>query len=248
MMLKRGSLEMTRDFLVALAMFASALWCQTATRPEFEVASVKVNSSMGGMSRWNPEHGNFTAENASLKQLIGFAYHLPGSLISGPGWLDSARFDINAKGKGDAPDSQVRLMLQSLLADRFHLKGHRETKEGAVYFLTVMSGGLKAQPADQPSAPFPKLPPGTRAGVLQDPHTTMAELAQGLTNLAKRPVVDRTGVQGEYRVMVWYGDNPETDAPDLFTALQEQVGVQVKSQKVPVDVLVVDRAEMPSEN
>ena len=240
---------MTRDFLVALAMFASALWCQTATRPEFEVASVKVNGSMSGGSQWNPQHGNFTAENASLKQLVGFAYHIPGFLISGPGWLDSARFDINAKGKGDAPDSQVRLMMQSLLADRFHLLAHRETKEGPVYFLSVMSGGLKAQPADTPNpAPYPQLPAGPHA-MMQMAHATMAELAVSLTDFAKRLVVDRTGIEGTYRVQVWYGNNPESDAPDLFTALQEQVGLKLESGRGPVETLVVDRADkVPVEN
>jgi uncharacterized protein (TIGR03435 family) len=207
------------------------------------VASVKPNLSGGGGSQWNPQHGNFTAENATLKQLIGFAHHLPELTISGPGWLDSARFDINAKGAGDAPDSQVRLMLQALLQDRFHFQAHRETKEMAVYSLVVASGGLKAQPADAPNpAPFPKLPPGPHA-VMQMAHASMAELAANLSNFAGRPVQDRTGIQGTFRLMVWYGNNPESDAPDLFTALLEQVGLRLEAGRGPVETLVVDHAD-----
>lgn len=244
-----GSLEMTRDFLIGLAMFAPALCCQTAARVEFEVASVKVNLSGDGESRFNPEHGNVTAENFDLKELIVYAYHIPALMISGPGWLDSARFDINAKEKSDAPESQVRLMVQSLLEDRLHLKVHRETKEGPVYFLTVMSGGLKAQRADAPNpAPYPKLPPGPHV-LMQASHATMADLAQILTNSVRRTVIDRTGVQEEYRVRVWYGNNPESDAPDLFTALQEQVGLKLESGRGPVETLVVDSADkVPTAN
>ena len=245
---ERGSLEMTRECLIGLAMFAPALWGQAA-RAEFEVASVKVNASGGGGSQRNTPHGNFTCAGMSLKQLIAFAYHLPELMVSGPGWMDSARFDINAKGKGEAPDSQVRLMLQALLEDRFHLKVHRETKEGAVYFLTVMSGGMKAQPADAPNpAPFPKLPAGPHS-LMQNSHATMADLAERLTDLVRRQVVDRTGIQGAYRVRVWYGNNPESDAPDLFTALQEQVGLKLESGRAPVETLVVDAADkVPVEN
>ena len=240
---------MTRDFLISLALFAPALWCQTAARAEFEVASVKVSDSEDGGADWNPEHGNFTAENATLKQLIGFAYHFAPSMISGPGWLDSVQFDINAKGKGDAPDSQVRLMMQSLLEDRFHLKVHREKKEGPVYFLAGKSGGLNAQPADTPNpTPFPRVPPGPHA-VMRESHLSMAELADALTYLAKRPVFDRTGIEGEYRVMMWWGNSLESDAPDLFTALQEQLGLKLESGRGPVETLIIDSADkIPTEN
>ena len=182
---KGDALEMTRDLLIGVAMlWPAALWSQQAARPEFEVASVKPNLSGDGMSRWDPVHGNFTAENASLKQLIGFAYHLPTLMISGPGWMESARFDIDAKGKADVPDSQVALMVQALLEDRFHLRAHRETKDGAVYLLEVASGGLKAPRADAPPTPYPQLPPGPHA-MMQMAHTTMAELAANLVNFAR---------------------------------------------------------------
>ena len=242
---------MTRELLIGLAMFAPALWGQTAALAEFEVASVKVNSSGTAESRFDPEHGNLTAENMSLKHLVAYAYHFPRLMIFGPAWLDSVRFDINAKGKGDAPDSQVRMMLQALLEDRFHLKAHRATKEGPVYFLAVMSGGLKAERADAPNpVPNPKLPPGLRSvSVLQAWHSTMAELAEVLANFARRSVLDRTGIEGEYRVRVWYGNNADSDAPDLFNALQEQLGLKLESGRGPVETLVVDHADkVPVEN
>ena len=221
---KGDPLEMTRDFLIGLAMFAPALWCQTPARPEFEVASVKARLSDDQGSRWNPEHGNFTAENTPLKQLIRLAYQVPASSVSGPGWLDSLRYDINAKGHGDAPESQVMLMLQALLADRFHLQLHRETKETAVYFLVVANGGMKMQSADAPNP----------------------------SDLAGRPVVDRTGIPGSFRLRLWYTrytSTSESEGPDIFAAVREQLGLRLEPGRGPVETLIVDRADkVPTEN
>ena len=237
-----GSYEMMRELLISAAMLLpAALWSQSAARPEFEVASVKPNLSGSNLGGSDPRHGNFKANNASLNQLIGFAYDLPTLQISGPGWLESSRYDIDAKGNGEAPESRVRLMVQALLAERFGLQAHRETKEGPVYFLVPMRGGLKAQPADTPNPdPYPNPPAGPHA-LLRDSHATMTGLAAQLTNFVARPVVDHTGITGEYRVMIWYGNNPETDSPDLFAALQEQLGLKLESGRGPVETLVVDR-------
>jgi uncharacterized protein (TIGR03435 family) len=246
---KRALLAAAAALAVA-SPIAVGLFAQTPTpKLEFEVASVRANLSGDQEGQFDAQHGNVTAENFDLKELIVYAYHVPERMISGPGWLDSARFDINAKGNGDAPDSQVRLMLQSLLEDRLRLKVHRETKEGSVYFLTVMSGGLKAQRADTPNpAPYPQVPPGPHV-LMQNSHATMADLAQTLTNAARRTVIDRTGVQGAYRVRAWWGSNPDSDAPDLFTALQEQLGLKLESGRGPIETLVIDQADkIPTEN
>jgi uncharacterized protein (TIGR03435 family) len=249
---KGDPLEMTRDFLIGLAMFAPALWCQTPARPEFEVASVKARLSDDQGSRWNPEHGNFTAENTPLKQLIRLAYQVPASSVSGPGWLDSLRYDISAKGHGDAPESQVMLMLQALLADRFHLQLHRETKEMAVYFLVVANGGMKMQSADAPNpTPFPQAPPGAH-NVMQRARASLTDLAGDLSDLAGRPVVDRTGIPGSFRLRLWYTrytSTSESEGPDIFAAVREQLGLRLEPGRGPVETLIVDRADkVPTEN
>jgi bla regulator protein BlaR1 len=211
--------------------------------PVFEVASVKPNLSGDPGAQLNPEHGNFTAENASLRQLIRLAYHVPDFMISGPAWLDSLRYDINAKGMGDAPQSQVALMLRALLADRFHLQVHRETKEMSVYFLVVAKGGLKLQSADAPDpAPFPNLPPGPH-GVMQAARISLADLAGNLSRPAGRPVLDRTGIQGTFRLRLWYTNNSESEGPDLFAALREQLGLRLEPGRGPVETLAVDHAD-----
>jgi uncharacterized protein (TIGR03435 family) len=217
--------------------------------PAFEVASVKPHLSDDEGTQWNPQHGNFTAENAPLKRLIGLAYHASAPMISGPEWLDSLRYDINAKGHGDAPESQVMLMLQSLLRDRFHLQVHRETKEMAVYFLLVANGGLKVQSADAPNPmPFPPLPPGPHS-LMQRARASLADLAGDLSRPAGRPVLDRTGIEGTFRFRLWYSNNPESEDPDLFAALREQLGLRLEAGRGPVETLVVDHADrVPTEN
>jgi len=169
---------------------------QQPARPEFQAASVKVNVSGDHLGSWDPDHhGNFKAENTSLKMLIGSAYHVPDFMISGPSWMESLECDINARGTPGATDSEVWLMLQTLLEDRFHLRVHRETKEMAVYFLEVASGGLKIQPFDPSKPETPShFPPGrwkalTMAG-------TLASFAGSLSGFVERPVLDRTGIQG----------------------------------------------------
>ena len=215
----------------------------------FEVASVKPNLSGDPGAQWSPKHGNFTAENAPLKQLIRLAYHVPDSMISGPGWLDSLRYDINAKGTGDAPESQVMLMLQALLEDRFHLQAHRETKEMAVYFLVVANGGLKMQSADATNPTlFPQAPPGAHS-VMQMARASLAEIAGSLSRPAGRPVLDRTGIQGTFRLRLWYTNNSESEGPDLFAALREQLGLRLEAGRGPVETLVVDHADkVPTED
>jgi uncharacterized protein (TIGR03435 family) len=210
---------------------------------------VKPHLSDDQGSDWKPEHGNFTAENAPLKQLIRLAYQVPASRVSGPDWLDSLRYDINAKGHGDAPESQVMQMLQALLAERFHLQLHRETKEMAVYLLVVANGGMKMQSADAPNpTPFPNLPPGPHS-VMQMRRASLADLAGALTRPAGRPVLDRTGVQGTFRLRLWYASNSESEDPDLFAAVREQLGLRLEPGRGPVETLVVDHADkVPTED
>ncbi len=222
---------------------------QEPARPEFEVASVKANLSGSGLSRWEPDHhGSFRAENASLKTLIHSAYGVPTIQISGPALLDSLHLDITAKGPTDAPDNQVWLMVQTLLEERLHLRVHRETKEMAVGLLSLASGGLKMKPVDPSNpAPFPPLPSGGWS--LMQMTGTLPEIAANLSNFVQRPVLDRTGIEGRFRIRLYYNNSAESEGPDMYAALREQLGLRLEQGRAPVELLVVDHADQtPTEN
>ena len=145
-------LSIARILLAAIAITAHA------QQPKFEVTSVKVNRSGDGRSSYpGLTNGRMTAENATLRMILRVAYGLTALQIEGPGWLDSDRFDLEAKSPPGVPDSELMPMLQSLLKERFQLAAHRETKEMPVYDLIVAKGGIKVAPFDP--AHIPPTPP-----------------------------------------------------------------------------------------
>ena len=168
-------------------------------------------------------------------------------------WLDELRFDIVAKADHPVGDSDLSLMLQSLLADRFKLVVRRDTQTRSGYALTVMKGGVKAQPSD-PAAPAST---NLSRGNLSAKGCDMARLVFKLSGILGVPVVDLTGeMRGFDLSLQWVPDeltkpgaqSVVPDGPSLFTALQEQLGLRLDSRKIPVEVLMVDQVEMPSEN
>ncbi len=197
------------------------------------------------------------------------------ALISGgPAWLKKDSFEIQAKMPTGTPDytmmqfmngqaPQLELMLQALLAERFNLKMHREQKELPVYALTVVKGGPKLKPAAETIAEnggpmfLPKSDDQLQMAVKD---LSMQQLCETLSNLTGRPVLDRTGLNGKFDFAMEYESEPDapriSDLPEgsqltgpaFFTALQQQVGLKLESTKGPVDVLVIDHAEQPSEN
>ncbi|HVY93368.1 MAG TPA: TIGR03435 family protein, partial [Bryobacteraceae bacterium] len=187
--------------------------------------------------------------NVTLRMLIRFAYRVSDPQISdGPKWIDTTRFDIVAKADGPAERTDLLDMLQPLLADRFQLRFHHETRTLAGYAITVAKGGMVAKPGDANHCGT-----NTNPGYINAKSCTMAELTTRLASILQRPVADRTNDSRRYDfVLRWTPDNMQAggaaDGISLFAALQEQVGVKLESQKVPVDVLVIDRAELPSEN
>jgi uncharacterized protein (TIGR03435 family) len=244
-MVRRRRITLLASFAISARL---ALLAQPGPPPEFEVAMVKVNTSGASLSSWDPDHhGNFNAENTSLKLLIGFAYHMPAFLISGPAWTESSRYDIQAKGPRGSSDSQVQLMLQKLLQDRFELRVHRETKETAVYFLELAGTGLKAPAADAaPPEQDSGFPPGQWSALSMT--NTLGEFAGSLSRFAGRPVIDHTGIPGSYRLRLWF-NNQSAEGPSLPTALSEQLGLRLKAGRAPVESLVVDSArQTPTEN
>ena len=243
----------------------------TAAPPVFEAATVKVNKSGSSSSGSNFDHGRYTATNIALKNLMNYsAYGIPEPrILGGPKWLDSERFDIEAKIDSSAADQmrtlsreqrklQMQAMFQQLLADRFKLSVHWETRELPVYALVAAKNGPKLQVSTKPGS-------GTSSGkgLFTAEGMTLAEISQSLTQeLATelgRVVIDKTGIAGRYDVTLkWTPDADRTPAdngtedtstgPSIFTALQEQLGLKLESTKGPVQVLVIDHIEMPSEN
>lgn len=256
---------------------ARAGFCQIpATAPEsgFEVASIKPADPAATGARVGVSPGGmFTATNVTLKALIQQAYEVRDFQISGgPGWLDTQRYDIAAKSnlngasddemrkmtdqQRDAIKAQFLLKLRMLLADRFQLKIHRETKELPVYALTVARNGPKIKIAVDDDATRSSL--GIRRGdagkaQIRGIRVPLANLVRILSDQVGRSVMDKTELNGNYDFKMTFTPDmglqgPAGDGPSIFTALQEQLGLRLESEKGPVEVLVVDSAQKASEN
>ncbi len=183
----------------------------------------------------------------TLKGLICAAYQVKDFQVTGgPKWIDADRFDINAKAEGAANDTQLKDMLQTLLAERFQLVFHHEEKIAPSYALVLIKSGLKIKPVDGAT--------GTNSngskGQLEVTGMTMSRFAETLSRELKTPVTDLTATPGAYDFKLQW--STEGDANDmesaLFAALQSQLGVKLESRKLPIDMVVVDKAEKPSEN
>jgi uncharacterized protein (TIGR03435 family) len=241
---------------------------------EFEVATIKPTApdwSGGRFIRMQSAH-QFIAKNHALKTLIAAAYNLsPHAISGGPAWLDSDRYDILAKTPGEIRsnlDEQMS-MLRQLLADRFKLTFHREQKQLPVYALTIAKSGPKLKETALSPDAFPEGPPPLIFVVspqlvrLPGRYATMADLASVMQRAAlDHPVIDQTGLSGRYDFnLEWIPDEtqfggalghpPATDStakPDLFAALQQQLGLRLEAAKGPVETLVISQAERPSPN
>jgi len=245
--------------LMAGGLFWAAL--SIAQGPAFEVASVKP-AQLGATERSLTHNmaGKLTASNATLKMLLMLAYQvMPYQVSGGPNWLDGDGFDIDAKAPPDPKETpaQFRGMLQSLLADRFGLKVHREMRTLPVYLLVVARNGPKLLEANggEPEAGARIGGPGRMTGV----RATMSMLATALTKPLQSKVIDETGLTGAYNFTLEFTPEqnpakpgadavPADDGPSLFAALQQQLGLELKTGNGPVEVLVVDRAEKPTAN
>jgi uncharacterized protein (TIGR03435 family) len=222
-----------------------------AQKPQFEVASIKPNHS--GNRAWgeNTGHGRLTVTNDTLKELIRLAFDVKDFQIeSGPRWLDSDRYDIAATTGSveDITDQQLRPLLQALLADRFQLKAHRETKEMTTYSLVIAKGGPKL--AEHTGGGGGDSSTNSSAGNIRATNVTMMALANSLSRIMGRLVSDNTGLNGTFDYQLVWAPPEQTDstAPSIFTALEEQLGLKLESSKGPVQVLVIDSVSKPSKN
>jgi uncharacterized protein (TIGR03435 family) len=302
---------MQRSIFVLFA--CSTAIALAADSPQFEVASVKPAApitagtkirigSSGGPGTSDP--GQVTYTNLTLKNLLTTAYGVKIYQISGPSWLDTERYDIIAKMPPETTKGDFALMRQNLLAERFKLTLHHETKDLPVYELVVAKSGSKLKPwVEDPNAPLPpvlatpppigkdglgSVPPGaTRMSIsmtngvqrlrMTSSRQSLPRLADMLANQLGRPVIDKTGLTGDYDYTLEFspeglgggmlaglppplpppggGGPPEPtstadqDSPGLLAAVQEQLGLKLESKKGPLDLLVIDHAEKtPTEN
>jgi bla regulator protein blaR1 len=240
--------------LAAVALPVAIGMLRAQEQPSFEVATVKSNHSAGNAAGLRQRAGGgVISNNGSIRMMIQYAYDLrPFQVVGGPSWVDGDRFDINAKATGATPE-QVRLMMRRLLADRFKLAVHRETRDLPMYTLVVARGGPKLTAAAGDTTEINGVERrGDGTTTVKFQKVPMAMLARTLARMLQHQVSDGTGLTGEYDFMLrWTPDQAGMDepGPSIFTALQEQLGLKLESRKGPVEVLVIDHVERtPMEN
>lgn len=223
----------------------------------FEVASIKPHAgevivSMDPMLRGN----RVTGTASTLLDMVTSAYDVRHDQVAGgPAWIKVDRFDVEAKVPGDAIPSreEVKLMMRNLLAERFGLKLHEETKDVLVYFLVVAKSGPKLNPG-APDALAGAVTRYSDKGIrMETKRDTMQKLALQLSVSSGRPVIDRTGLDGEYQyTLEWFPANrippADSDVPSVFTAVEEQLGLKLEAGRAPQDFLVIDYAGKLLEN
>jgi uncharacterized protein (TIGR03435 family) len=261
-----------RKSLVLNVLLAVRLFAQV--RPSVEVASIKPSAAtVAGAISVSP--GTFSVTNLPLRRLIQNAYGVRDFQISGgPSWINAQGWDIVATAK-ELNGNNFLLTLQTFLEDRFQLRVHREVKDGPVYELALAASGMKMQPTasgncfvidlNNPRLSTETRPscgswqgsrPGLRNGVgvsMTDlPGPPFQSLSGQFTLLLGRPVLDRTGLVGLFDIRLeWTPDElaaGATDGPSIFSAVREQLGLELKSVRGPVNVLVIDGVDRPSEN
>lgn len=254
-------------------LFTTLLLAQTPTQIpadlRFEVASLKpsAGTAQGGGIRPAPGGERYEARNCTIKMMVQVAYRVkPEQIVGGPAWLDTGRFDMDAKAEKPSSAGELHVMLMNMLVDRLRLKFHREKREMPIYALTVGGAATKLKPheaanggdpwIDQTEAPFLHI----RMKAMYAP---MDYFAYRLSLLMDRPVVDLTDLPGGYDFNLEFtrdpppgfpaggrinGEEVDTSGPTVFAAVEQQLGLRLKAQKGPADVIVIDHAEPPSDN
>jgi uncharacterized protein (TIGR03435 family) len=234
---------------------ASIGYAQTAA---FDAASIKPSAAAGGPSSLRLTAGRAAMQNVSLKKVMLNAYGIPDDreyTVDGPDFLTTEHFDIDATFPADTPPAKVHEMMQTMLAERFKLALHKETRQLPMYSLVVAKGGLKIHAGSAGEGRTSGKP-----GHFEATGITMQKLADLIARQAGRPVSDATGLQGVFDFTLEWDPQAALrvgtadgagggQGASIFTALQEQLGLRLESGKGPVEVLVVDRMEkMPMQN
>jgi len=244
-----------RGFVV---LTGAALGCLTASAQAFAVASIRpsaaeVKFEHDGKTETTP--GNLRMQDVTVSTCIKWAYGVQDSQISGPEWLQSQHYDIVAKADGPVAADQMKVMLRTLLADRFGLSFHRESKELRSYVLTVSKGGHKLHESVGEGKPFRQ---NSAIGTTVKA-TTMKEFADFMSGPLQTPVVDMTGLSGRYDFVLdftpYLPDGEHVMKVDfanttgiIIAALQGELGLKLESKKESVEVMAIDHVEKPSAN
>jgi uncharacterized protein (TIGR03435 family) len=239
----------------------------TSPLPAFEVASIRPPDPNRGEVNgfYTYPGGRIVARGCTFQYLVMLAFDVQEFQISGgPGWMKDDRYDIQAKPPESSPVSksnpataksppsqEQRLMLQSLLIDRFQLRFHHTTKEGSVYLLTRGTKELKLQaPKDKNAFPWAGgIDGGWFGGGIRGENISMPQLAARLSRFFERPVLDQTGMQGSFDFEYGTGDeNNDADIPAFLIGAMKEIGLKLAPGKGSIDAIVIDHAEKPSEN
>jgi uncharacterized protein (TIGR03435 family) len=267
-------MRLTRIAMVLAASIQVAQSQDAALPAKFDVVSIKLNTSGDFNAGIHSFPHRFEARNVWLRYLIQFAWNVKDfQLTGGPGWIGSDRYNVEATADKNANAEQQRLMVQALLEDRFQLKLHRESRESLAYALVPAKSGIKLQASKACEEPKSDTQDSKGCGNItmsqqrvDGTGISMEAFATALSQTVQQPVIDHTGFTGKFDVHVeWAQDQstpgilvpdlgpPDSDATDpngksIFTVLQEQLGLKLESIKGPVEFLVIDRLERPSEN
>ena len=250
--------------IAAILLILPALSPAQSTRLTFDVAAIRLSQATdrnGGIKAL-PGGNGYTAQNIPVKLMISLMYRVPMSQISGgPDWLDSERYNVEAKVDRSYSIDDLHIMFQNLLADRFNLKFHIDIKEGPVYALTLDTSGSRMKENDSPQdfrIPMNFSPDGVVGIRVPMPYLCWW-LGQQVQS-SKRPVINLTGLDKNYDFKLSFAPelppdvsretlSPELrDRPSLFDALKQQLGLKLTPQKGPVEHYIIDHIDRPSDN
>jgi uncharacterized protein (TIGR03435 family) len=253
-----GAYHFTRSIgLCLIVISACSVWGQSEEHLQFEAASIKPTTASTGRSGIEETPGLIRIENLSLKAIIEAAYGVKDYQCTGPGWMAIYSFDIAAKAPAGYRHEQLQPLLRNLLADRFKLAVHHESKEMPGFALAIAKGEQKLREATKAKGFFT-----VRPGLIEGTRVSTAQLANALARILARPVVDNTGLTAMYDVKLEWTPDQISTRPDgedktgpaepgisVYQAIHDQLGLRLQTQKVPLDTVVVDRVEkVPSEN
>jgi uncharacterized protein (TIGR03435 family) len=247
---------MKPTLIVSITLFASwSVFCQSAATPSFEVASIRPDPDNRGLQQVEVSPRSLTIKKGSLSFMMQWAYNVRRDQIINPVGFkaESELYTVVARAAEPSPENQFRLMLQNLLAERYKLAFHRETKRLAVYEMVVAKGGPKLVESKLTETIYQRS--GRTSYEL--PHTSMSELAKRLLELGavSLPVVDRTAIPGFFDISLKFPDGMRPMdrleipvAANIFDIMEKQLGLKLEERKPAVEVLVIDHAERPTEN
>jgi uncharacterized protein (TIGR03435 family) len=252
------------SLVIVLLAFCPSQASSQSSRLAFETATIKPSKSSSNAigNRFGAELATWT--NVSVRALIEDSYRLKDYLASAPDWVNTDKWDINARANGMTTFQQKMLMTRTLMEERCQLKFHMETRELPVYILTAVKGGPKFQPPKDDDKPAGVRIRADVKGAIIGHKMDVSTLPDYLSAQLNRPVIDKVGLkgiqdftlewtpvpnEGNFATQSDVADQPSsTDGPTIFAAIQEQLGLKLESARGPVQVLVIDSVQKPSEN